>query len=169
MTCSQWIQLILSASLVLATIGLVVVTSIYAKATKKMADSIYVQSQIMQRDFELRIAPMVNIIFRRSVPYNYYYNVHNAGQYLVHLISVEIKFRHKIDSSINIPSLNQEFNQVIYPGDSKEVILSLDYEAIKKSVNIPNIKFDITMQPFFKIKNAENKERIFKDGERTVG
>ena len=165
----QWIQTNGSFLLFLATLVLAIITFFYMLSTRKMAKSINVQSQIMQRDFELRIAPMVNIIFRHSVPYNYYYNVHNAGQYLVEIISAEIKFRHKIDPSINIPSVNQELNQVIYPGNSKEVKLSLDYEAIKKSVNIPNVKFDITMQPFFKIKNAENKESIFKDWKRHVG
>jgi hypothetical protein len=52
-------QLIINSFLVLVTLGLVIVTSIYAFSTHNMAKEMKQQSAIMQREFELRIAPLI--------------------------------------------------------------------------------------------------------------
>lgn len=63
MTKVETIQLIVNGILALATIGLVIVTAIYACITRKMADSMKLQSNIMVEGYERNIAPIFKSTF----------------------------------------------------------------------------------------------------------
>jgi hypothetical protein len=51
----------INISLVLVTIGLVIVTLVYTLATRKMAKEMKHQSDMMQKEFEIRIAPLIEL------------------------------------------------------------------------------------------------------------
>jgi len=59
MTSPERIQLIINICLALGSLGLLVVTLIYTSATRRMAREMKNQSDMMQKEFEIRIAPLV--------------------------------------------------------------------------------------------------------------
>jgi hypothetical protein len=61
MDWSQIVQLIINLFLVLATFGLVIVTTLYTLSTHKMAKEMKRQSEMMQKEFEIRISPLIEV------------------------------------------------------------------------------------------------------------
>jgi archaellum component FlaG (FlaF/FlaG flagellin family) len=172
MMLAQWIQIIFSGALVLATGILAFITYRYMKATKKMAESMDVQSKIMAREFDLRVVPIINITSGISKTCHengeYSYFVSNGGHYSVTLTKVDVIFKHKKDLSIIIPSFTKDFNISINPGSSKDINLQIDFTEFNKLFPNVQAKHEVSLQPIFKIRNVENKEFEFKGGLRTV-
>ncbi len=96
MSSDQLIQIIFSGALVLATGILAYITFKYMKATKRMADSMEVQSKIMQREFEWSISPLLDIHSGISQTTHengtYRYNLYNHGDYPIYLDKIEVAF-----------------------------------------------------------------------------
>jgi hypothetical protein len=172
MSTAQWIQIIFSGALVLATCILALITYGYMRATKEIAESMEVQSKIMAREFELRVVPIINITSGYSLTTHdkgdYHYTIFNGGYYSVTLIGAEVIFQHKTDPSIYISSFKKDFNLSINSNSAKEVVLSINFSGFNKI--LPNIqaKQEVSLQPIFKIRNVENKEFEFKGGLRSV-
>lgn len=61
MTGEQKVQLIINLCLALGSIGLLIVTLVYTLATRRMAREMKSQSEMMQKEFEIRIAPLVEL------------------------------------------------------------------------------------------------------------
>ncbi len=59
----QIVQLVINFFLFLVTFGLVIVTLVYTLATRRMAKEMKSQSETMQKEFEIRIAPLVELKF----------------------------------------------------------------------------------------------------------
>jgi hypothetical protein len=172
METAQLVQIIFSGALVLATGILALITYGYARATKKMADSMEVQSNIMVREFELRVVPRINITSGSSITTHekgdYHYTIFNGGYYSVTLIGAEVIFQHKTDPSIKISPFKKEFNLSINPNSAKEVVLSIIFFDFNKILLNNQAKQEVSLQPIFKIRNVENKEFEFKGVLRTV-
>jgi hypothetical protein len=172
MSLAQWIQIIFSGALVLATGILALITYGYMRATKKMAGSMDVQSKIMAREFELRVVPIISITSDISKTSHekgeYSYFVFNGGHYFVTLTKVNVIFTYKKDISIIIPTFTRDFNISINPGSSKDINLQIDFADFNKLFPNVQAKQEVSLQPIFKIRNVENKEFEFKGGLRTV-
>lgn len=67
MNITQCIQLVFSGALALATIALALITLGYLIATNKMAGYMNRQSEIMQKEFEIRLMPLVEEKISRRV------------------------------------------------------------------------------------------------------
>jgi len=91
MKFDQLVQVVFSGALVLATGGLVWVTLVYARATKRMAD-------VMQKEFELRVAPLVEpsiYIHRDALDPMASITVENIGSYPVYFSHIYYRWWHR--------------------------------------------------------------------------
>jgi hypothetical protein len=91
METAQWIQIVFSGALFLATVGLVIVTIIYARATKKMAD-------VMQKEFELRVAPLIEpeiYVHKDALDPMASIAVKNVGSYPVYFSHIFYRWWHR--------------------------------------------------------------------------
>jgi len=172
MNTTQWIQIIASAAIVILTGGLVWVTWRYAKSTKKMAESMETQSKIMQREFELKVSPLVNILSQHSLTGvekgEYHFLVENNGDMPVYLKQVETVFWHKKDPEINIPSLKENRDIEIASKSNKEIKIEINLADLNRILLDNQAKKEIMMQSIFYIENVEHKKFNFRSGERTV-
>lgn len=89
----------ISISLVLVTIGLVIVTLVYTLATRKMAKEMKHQSEMMQKEFEIRIAPLIEPkyyqITTNVLNPLWVVTVHNKGFYPVKFENINIRWWHR--------------------------------------------------------------------------
>ena len=96
---AEKVQLIINVSLVLVTVGLVIVTLVYTLATRRMAREMKTQSDMMQKEFEIRIAPLVEIKFTHLLTsvINPVWTVTatNKGFYPVKFEYIYIRFWHR--------------------------------------------------------------------------
>lgn len=172
MSIDQWIQIIVSGALFLATSGLVIVTLNYAKSTKRMAKSMELQSKIMFREFEFRVTPIIRISPGRAHTSHqegrYHYLIENNGSTTIILKSVKAYFRERDKDVSNIPTLEKEYNLLISPADPKEIILKVNFSDMNRLFPDVEAKKNIVMLPYFYIENIEHKEFPFEIGERTV-
>lgn len=172
MDTAQWIQIIFGGALFLATVGLVIVTSIYAVATRKMAKSMEQQSKIMFREFELRVTPIIRIMPKQAHTKHdegrYHYTIENNGSTTVMLKSIKAYFRQRNMDTSRIPTVEKVYNLLISPTDPKDIILKIDFSDMNKLYPDVDAKKNIVMLPYFIIENIEHKEFEFNIGERTV-
>jgi hypothetical protein len=173
MSCDQLIQIIFSGALVLATGTLAFITHGYMKATRRMANSMEVQSRIMQREFELRVSPLLDIHSGISSTSHesgeYRYELFNQGDYPVYLNKIEIVFWHKTNQEINIPSILKNYNFLpIPPKSPKEIVLKFTFSKLNKV--LPNVesKKEVLMQPILYFRDVEQKDHQKRGGIRTV-
>jgi hypothetical protein len=169
---TNWINLVLSVAMFAVTGVLAWATWRYMIATKKMADSMDHQSKILSREFELRLAPNINI--DSGIPSTthekgvYPYYVHNGGHYSVLLTKVEGIYQHMKDPLIQIPSFIKEYNDSINPGITKDIHIEIDFADFNRQFPNFHSKEEVSFQPIFIIRNAENKEFKIKGRVRTV-
>ena len=97
MDTAQCIQIIFSVALVLGTVALALITYGYMKSTKKMADSMNQQSEMMQKEFEIRLMPLVEEkVHTKSTGISKptaEFRIANKGIYAVYCGEIEIKIK----------------------------------------------------------------------------
>jgi hypothetical protein len=173
MSCDQIIQIIFSGALVSATGTLAYITYRYMKATKRIANSMEVQSKIMQREFELRVAPLIDIHSGISSTTHekgdYRYNLSNQGGYSVYLKKVEVVFWHKTNQEINIPSYSENYNYLpISPKSPKEILPKITFSKLNRVLLDVESKKEVLMQPIFYFRDVEQKDHQKRGPIRTV-
>ena len=158
-------QLVLGIAMFVVSAVLAWITWIYMNATKRMADSIDIQSKIMQREFELRISPIVSPSFHMSTTdserVKYRFFLSNAGQYAVRLVGIALRFRHKTDEGIAVPSLDIPYDLLINPSSSPRITFEVDFSHFG-NIRAEGRTIDCyLMQPVFIVVNAEDKRFEF--------
>lgn len=91
METAQWILIVFSGALALATAILACITNKYMKATKKMAD-------VMQREFELRVAPFIEpeiYVHKDALDPMVSITIKNMGSYPVYFSHIFFRWWHR--------------------------------------------------------------------------
>jgi len=160
------IQLIISYCIALGSIGLLVITLIYAIATRRMADEMKRQSSMFQREFELRIAPRIEpkIHMKTSDVMDpvLEISVINKGFYVVKFDYVYYRWWHRInpnDAKTDIYFINKWLDN----GDQETFEIKFDFSKIAKFRNASDVKgngmaevelhfTDVERKPFTELK-----------------
>lgn len=142
MTQAQKVQLIINICLTLGSSGLLVVTLLYTLATRRMAREMKSQSEIMQREFEIRIAPLVELKIRKQLvnvlnPISTV-TVNNKGFYPVKLeyIFFRLWYREKPDAAE--PGLLQ-IHKWLEKGESLTSIIKFPFSKIPLFKNASDV------------------------------
>jgi hypothetical protein len=144
----------------------------YMKSTKKMADSMDIQANIMQREFEIRISPLINIIQQHSETGTdkgtYQYIIENLGAMPVKLFKAHISIWHPENSSLEFPTIPKRYDLDIAPKGHREIIIELVFAEINKVLLDNQMKKEVMMQPVFRIYDAKHELRTFQGPKRTI-
>ncbi len=98
-TLEMIISYIIPLVLGLATVALAIITFFYMKHTRNMARVMQKQTEFLQREFELKVAPLpkskTEILSSSGTLFNMRVRVINHGAYPLYFESIELQFRHK--------------------------------------------------------------------------
>ena len=168
MNTAQWIQIILSGSMVFVTIILAIATGVlalitygYMKATKKMAESMRIQSKIMQREFELKIAPIfepkISVGSTQGLKSEIKVRLDNFGSYPIIFERVFYKLWHKDFPHDRINDVRQYYKQ-IEKGNTFEDTIQVDFSKVKGFGNLQNIGKNGLASVVFTLKDISGNE-----------
>ena len=169
----QWIQLVSSIILALATCALALITYGYMMATKNMANFMEIQSKIMTREFERRVAPVVNITFQKSqTGYEegkYHYAVSNLGTEPITLKEIRTKLWHPDEPKRELSPVVTPVNRLIAPSaGSIEVDIPIKFSEINATYSDVQSKKKILMKPVFIIEDVNHKEFEIEGYDRSI-
>jgi len=136
-------QFVFSGALVLVTGILAAITFAYMLFTRKMAKSMAAQSEIMTREFELRIAPLLDLSWHKRIhslkPY-VEITVKNVGYYPIYFSHVSYKYWERQDPNNNSISANHDVEKWIEKGKSCKERITFDFTALKNFPTLADIK-----------------------------
>lgn len=112
-------------SLVIVTAGLVLVTWLYVRHTKRMAD-------IMAKGFEYRVSPLIKVIQIGRLGLSFKpIRIENIGFYPVFLEEVELDWWYT-ENKEKIYSKREKINQWLTNNEEKDLSLGLDEHDLQK-------------------------------------
>jgi hypothetical protein len=174
MKTAQLLQIVFSGALFLATVGLVIVTITYAKATKRMADSIELQSRIAHDEHELAMKPDIFSSFNISVPYGtnnirYTYSLINNSRRTSVLKKIRVILWKENNPDEKTPFDISDQIMNIPPLGGARVDLPLNFMSIRTIFpDITNLN-QLYMQPIFVIEDFSHRDIEFSDYPRKIG
>jgi len=173
METAQWIQIFFSGALVLATAILALITYGYMKATKKMAESIELQSKIMHDEHELTMKPDIIPSFFTSVSdgtnikYTYFIANNSRRTSILKKIKVNLWKEHNPDNKILFDISDQIMN--ISPLAVARIDIPFSFSALQNIFpDITNLN-QISMQPIFVIEDFNHRDIEFFAIPRKIG
>lgn len=173
METAQCIQIVFSGALVLATALLALITYGYMRATKKMANSIELQSKIMHDEHELAMRPDIITSFFKSVPdgdnfkYTYFMANNSRRTSILKKIKANLWKEHDPDNKFLFDISDRIMN--ISPLAVARVDLPFSFLAIQGIFpDITNLN-QISMQPIFVIEDFNHRDIEFFDFPRKIG
>jgi hypothetical protein len=143
------------------------------RATKKMANFMEIQSKIMMREFERRVAPIVDTRFQYSQTDNeagkYHYVVSNLGSEPVTLKMIKTKLWHPDEPKREFSPVTTPVNRHIAPSAGLiEVDIVIRFSEIKQFYSDLQSKKKILMKPVFIIEDVNHKEFEIEDYVRSI-
>lgn len=164
MDTAQWIQILFSGALVLATGVLAYLTYRYMKATRRMAELMEMQTKIMTREFEDKVAPLIDakdsylITTNESGKYNF--QVVNCGKKPVILKEIRTRVWHKDKPEEILYPHHKEFNKTILPKPdfTHEFEVEIPFNQINKSYPAPSAKKEIIRESVLIFEDINKKE-----------
>ncbi len=171
MTKVETIQLIVNGILALATIGLVIVTAIYACITRKMADSMKLQSNIMVEGYERNIAPIFKSTFNYgSANENVAkkrFLIQNYGKGLFTVVKVKTKVWKNDNPNIILQEHDQIENIIVPPLPAAPVIdISFGLNRDVSSF-FPDKENRVLFESIFIVSDIKGREYSFSSGIRS--
>ena len=174
MNTAQWIQIVFSGALVLGTGALALITYRYMVATKRMADSIELQSKIMHDEHELAMRPDIIPSFNISAPYGtnnirYTYLLMNNSKRTSILKKINVILWKEDNPGDKIPLDISDHIINIPPLAVARVDVPLTFIAIR-TIFPDIINFNqLYMQPIFVIEDFNHNDIDFSDYSRRIG
>ena len=161
MNVVQWVQLISSGALVLLTGVLAWATYKYMVAAKKMADHMKSQSILMQKEFEIRLMPLVEEkispritgILKPTADLR----IINKGFYPVFCTDVEIKLINKNNKDDSVME-HMNFLQWLEGGHEMAKEISFDFGRLPSFSRSQSIKNEATAIMTFNYRSISNAE-----------
>ena len=145
----------------MATVALAWITHGYMKATKKMADSMNQQSIIMQKEFEIRLMPLVEEKISRIVTTGpkptANLTISNKGFYPVYCADVEIKLENN-ENKDDFVIEHMDFLQWLEGGHEIRREIFFDFGRLSSFSRNPNISGKATAMMTFNYRSISNSE-----------
>jgi hypothetical protein len=170
---SNWINLVLSGAMFLVTGVLAWATWKYMRFTKRMADSIELQSKILHEEHELAMKPDIATSFFKSVPdgdnfkYTYFMSNNSRRTSILKKIKANLWKGHDPDNKFLFDISDRIMN--ISPLAVARVDLAFSFSAIQSIFpDITNLN-QISMQPIFVIEDFNHRDIEFFDFPRKIG
>ena len=171
MELAQIGQLIINSFLVLVTIGLVIVTAFYTFSTHKMAKEMKHQSEIMQKEFELRTATIIDYprIYPRTTGVmdpEIEVSVINKG-YIVKFGYIYFRWWHREHPS-DIETDIDEIGRWIEKGESISRTLKIDFSKIAHFRDASDVKGNGMVSIEFHFSDFQGKQFLYPPQEKIV-
>jgi len=161
MTTTDWIQAISAGIAALVTIVLARITYIYVRETKRMAKAAEEQSKMMQREFEIRLMPLVEERISKRVTASPKATadliISNKGLYQVFCTDVEIKLSNN-DNKEDFFIEHTNFLQWLESGHEITREITFDFGRLSSFSRDQNIKDKATVIMTFNYRSISNTE-----------
>jgi len=158
---TDWIQAISAGVAALVTIVLARITYIYVRETKRIARTSEKQVEMMQKEFEIRLMPLVEERINKTITASpkaaANLVISNKGFYPVHCIDAEIKLSNNENKDEFVVE-RMDFFLWLEGGKIITRDLSFDFSRLSSFSKDPNISDKATATMTFNYRSINNSE-----------